>query len=346
LRLFPRIAKSQPESQDKAAGAAPTAHLPDKPATAASPEPDKRRGLFAHLVRGLAKTRENFEKHLKQFVGRSHVDEKCFEELEMALLEADAGVTVTEQLLDRLQQQVREKKLGPEQLLPALSAEVLQLLSAAAAPFAYPEKGSLRVYLVTGVNGSGKTTTIGKLAHLYRREGRQVILAACDTFRAAAVDQLATWAERTGAQIISQKAGSDPAAVAFDALQAARARQAEALIIDTAGRLQTKVPLMQELAKINRVVTRELGRSPDEVLLVLDALTGQNALSQARLFKEAVPLTGIVLTKLDSTAKGGIVLAIASELGIPVKLVGVGEKAEDLVEFDAEAFTHALFHNS
>ncbi len=224
-----------------------------------------------------------------------------------------------------------------------LAGEIHNLLAAAAKPLASPARGELCTYMVVGVNGAGKTTTIGKLAARFRKADWKVLVAAGDTFRAAAVEQLETWTRRAGVQLVAHQEGSDPAAVAFDAVQAAMARQAEALIIDTAGRLQNKTHLMQELAKVYRVACRELAKPLDEVLLVLDAGTGQNALSQARLFSEAVPVSGVILTKLDGTAKGGIVLAITAELGLPVKLVGLGEEIEDLQDFAPDPFVQALF---
>ncbi len=294
---------------------------------------------------GLVKTRTSLGQRLKEaFTRRSVIDDSLYEDLEEVLIQADVGVPTTMALVSALQEKVRRTRVqDPDQVQKLLATEISQLLKAKAQPLVQPQKGKLLVFLVVGVNGAGKTTTIGKMAYRYKQEGWKTIIAAGDTFRAAAVEQLEVWAQRSGVSIITSQEGSDPAAVVFDAIAAATARQAEVLIIDTAGRLQNKAHLMQELAKVQRVAARELGRPLDEILLVLDAGTGQNALSQARLFSEAVPVSGVVLTKLDGTAKGGIVLAIASELGLPVKLVGLGEGIEDLYPFDADAFVRAIF---
>jgi len=246
-------------------------------------------------------------------------------------------------LVDRLRERAREEKVTEaEELRAMLREEMVALLEKNAAPLKTPTEKPY-VIMVVGVNGAGKTTTIAKLAYRFQQEKAKVLLAAGDTFRAGAIEQLGVWANRLGVELIAHQEGSDPAAVAFDAITAAKARGSDVLIIDTAGRLQTKVNLMSELSKIHRVVQRELGRELDEVLLVVDATTGQNALSQGKIFSEAVPLTGIALTKLDGTAKGGIVLALANELDLAVKLVGVGEQYEDLQDFDARAFVAALF---
>lgn len=294
---------------------------------------------------GLVKTRTSLGQRLKEaFTRRSVIDDSLYENLEEVLIQADVGVPTTMALVSALQEKVRRTRVqDPDQVQKLLAMEISQLLKAKAQPLVQPQKGKLLVFLVVGVNGAGKTTTIGKMAYRYKQEGWKTIIAAGDTFRAAAVEQLEVWAQRSGVSIITSQEGSDPAAVVFDAIAAATARQAEVLIIDTAGRLQNKAHLMQELAKVQRVAARELGRPLDEILLVLDAGTGQNALSQARLFSEAVPVSGVVLTKLDGTAKGGIVLAIASELELPVKLVGLGEGIEDLYPFDADAFVRAIF---
>ncbi len=254
------------------------------------------------------------------------------------LLQADVGVVATTRIIDDLR--ARSRDVAPEGLLDVLRAELLQILGDTDRSLRHAD-GGLTVWLVTGVNGTGKTTTIGKLALREGREGRKVILAAADTFRAAADTQLERWAERSGAEVVKQAPGADPAAVAFDGVKAASARSADLLIVDTAGRLHTKKNLMEELSKIRRVIEREAG-PPTEVLLVLDATTGQNGIAQARAFTEAADVTGVVLTKLDGTAKGGIVIAVQQELGIPVKLVGVGEGVEDLEPFDPAAFVDAL----
>lgn len=281
----------------------------------------------------LARTRQALFRQAQSWFGGAR-DERAWEELEDALLSADVGVKTTARLLEAAQ---RACGLDPRQ---ALRAEILSLLK--------PVEGRLRlgeglqVITVVGVNGTGKTTTIGKLAHRFRAQGKKVALAAADTFRAAGIDQLAIWAQRAGAELVRHQEGSDPAAVAFDAVRAARARGHQVLIVDTAGRLHTKVNLMEELKKIHRVIGREVPGAPQEVLLCLDGHAGQNALPQARLFREAVGVTGIAVTKLDGTAKGGVVLAIAGELAIPIKLVGLGEGLEDLADFSAEAFLDGL----
>lgn len=316
-----------------------------------SPEPEPEaesgtrsaKGLFARLKQGLAKTRDNLVGKMDQLFSMREIDEEVYEELEAILIQADVGVETTLKLMDELRVEVKERRLKQASELKPVLAELIEKILV-------PHSGSIAavsskptVVLVVGVNGAGKTTTIGKLAYRYKNEGNRVLLGAGDTFRAAAIEQLEVWADRVGVEIIKQQAGSDPAAVAFDAIQAGKARNADVVIIDTAGRLQNKANLMNELSKIYRVVERELGRPADEVLLVVDATTGQNALSQAKHFSDAVPVSGIALTKLDSTAKGGIVVAIASELGIPIKLIGIGEQYDDLRDFDPHAFVAALF---
>jgi len=297
------------------------------------------------LGAGLAKTRDAWFKPVRRlFAGRA-LDENFWLNLEELLIGADVGVETTEKLLERLRRRVWEDGLiRPEEVRRAFEDELIRVLSVDGTGLNLRPDGPA-VILVVGVNGSGKTTTIGKLAHMLRSQGRRVIVAAADTFRAAAIDQLRVWAERAGAELVAHQPGADPAAVVYDALQAAKARGAGAVIIDTAGRLQTKVPLMEELKKVRRVIEKADGRSPDETLLVLDATTGQNGLSQARHFAEAVGLTGIVLAKLDGTAKGGIVFAIADRLKIPIKFVGTGEKIEDLAPFDPRAFVTALLED-
>lgn len=301
---------------------------------------DKLKGLKASL----SKTRQGLVERVEQILsGHKGIDESLYEELEEALIQADVGVDTTLRLLEGLRQKVREAKISePAELRRLLKSQIAEILEVGDSRLSLPAAG-LGVIMVVGVNGVGKTTTIGKLAYHFTSKGQCVIIAAADTFRAAAIDQLKIWGQRAGAEVISQCEGSDPAAVVFDSLQAARARQADVLIIDTAGRLHTKVNLMEELKKVRRVIQREYPTAPHEVLLVLDATTGQNAIAQARLFGETVDVTGIALTKLDGTAKGGIVIAVASELGIPVKLVGIGEKIEDLQFFRPSEFVEALF---
>jgi fused signal recognition particle receptor len=276
---------------------------------------------------------------------RGGVDEGSLERLEELLLANDFGVPVTLRLVDRVEELSRQGKARTEQdFLSAVEQELLAVLrgNGAETSLRFAQGGGPTVFLVVGVNGVGKTTTIGKLAHRLKRQGHRVLLAAGDTFRAGAIDQLRVWAERAGADFVGAQAGADPAAVAFDAIEAARARGADVVIIDTAGRLHTQSDLMAELAKVRRVVAKKVEGAPHETLLVLDATTGQNAVSQVRIFSEMLQLTGLVLAKLDSTAKGGIVVALKEQFGIPVKLVGTGEGIEDLEPFDAEQFAREV----
>ena len=299
-------------------------------------------GFFDKLKAGLAKTKNALFGRLDQlFRGFSKVDEDMLEELEEVLITADVGVGPTEKIIDGLRGKIRAEKITePEKVKTALE-EILVSMIGEGEPLVLDTKPS--VILVIGVNGVGKTTSIAKIANLLKSESKSVILAAADTFRAAAVDQLKIWADRVGVDIISHGEGSDPAAVVFDAVNAAKSRHSDVLIIDTAGRLHNKKNLMDELAKINRVVDRELPGCSRETLLVLDATTGQNAVSQAKEFRNSAPLTGLVLTKLDGTAKGGIVFSIREELGIPVKFICVGEQVDDLQYFKAGEFVSALF---
>ncbi|HXY76717.1 MAG TPA: signal recognition particle-docking protein FtsY [Steroidobacteraceae bacterium] len=276
------------------------------------------------------------------FKGRG-IDAAILEELETRLISADVGVAATERILAELSRRVARRELKDiKALTGALETSIVEILAPCAQPLVIDPARRPFVILVVGVNGSGKTTTIGKLAQRFTDEGRSVLLAAGDTFRAAAIEQLKTWAERSGALFAAQQAGADPGAVVFDAMQTARARGSELLIADTAGRLQSQVHLMEELKKVKRVIQRIDGSAPHEILLVLDANQGQNALVQARLFNEALGISGIALTKLDGTAKGGIVIAVAQELKIPLRYLGVGETSEDLGDFDARAFAAAL----
>ena len=301
-------------------------------------------GFFDKLKKGLDKTRENLTNKIEKLViGYADIDEDLLEELEEALILADVGIQTTETLMEAVRKGIKKKEIkSPEDLKPFLQKEITAILEKGENTMRTAEAGPT-VLLVIGVNGAGKTTTIGKLAAYYRGQGKNVLLAAADTFRAAAIDQLEAWGSRTGVPVIRHEEGSDPAAVAFDAVKAAVARKVDLLIIDTAGRLQTKSNLMQELEKINRVIGREIKGAPHETLLVLDATTGQNAISQAELFTKAAPITGVVLTKLDGTAKGGVVIGIKSQLAIPVKWIGVGESVEDLRPFVAQDFAKALF---
>ena len=300
-------------------------------------------GFFAKLKEGLTKTRDQFVSKVEGLLtGRRKIDEELYEELEEILISSDVGVNTSLELVEKLRKEVKQRKLQEAEELKDVLKELIADLLDHEVAMNLAERGP-SIILVVGVNGVGKTTTIGKLAHYYREEGKKVILAAGDTFRAAAIDQLEVWGQRAGAEIIKQKEGADPAAVAYDALQAAKSRGADLVIIDTAGRLHNKVNLMEELRKVKRVIERECPGAPHEVLLVLDATTGQNALQQAKLFQEVAGVTGIVLTKLDGTAKGGVVLGIQGEIKIPVKWIGVGEGMEDLRPFVPQEFAQALF---
>ena len=301
-------------------------------------------GLLNKWEKGLARTRKGvFDRISEVFRGKDSVDEVLMDELEQILIEGDVGVDTTMSLIEQLKQIQLEKKEGLEQKFrDLLKAELINLVREDIATVSPASAEKPHVILIVGVNGTGKTTTIGKMADRFRREGKKVLLACADTFRAAAGEQLAVWGKRAGVDIVKQAMGADPASVAFDALEAAMARGVDLLIVDTAGRLHTKVNLMEELKKIHRVLKKRMETAPHEVLLTLDATTGQNGLNQAKLFTEAVGVTGIVLTKLDGTARGGIVVAIRQNLGIPVKWVGVGEGIEDLIPFDAEAFVEGM----
>ncbi|WP_019242339.1 MULTISPECIES: signal recognition particle-docking protein FtsY [Bacillus] len=296
--------------------------------------------------KGLTKTRDSFAGKVNDLVARYRkVDEDFFEELEEILITADVGFDTVMTLIDELKLEVKRRNIqDPQEVQAVISEKLVDIYRKGDEDDpAISIQKDLTVILFVGVNGVGKTTTIGKLAHKYKSEGKNVLLAAGDTFRAGAIEQLEVWGERVGVNVVKQTAGSDPAAVMFDAVQAAKSRNVDVLLCDTAGRLQNKVNLMKELEKVKKVIEREVPGAPHEVILVLDATTGQNALVQAKMFKEATNVTGIVLTKLDGTAKGGIVLAIRNELGIPVKFVGLGEKMDDLQEFDAEKYVYGLF---
>jgi len=297
---------------------------------------------------GLEKTRNSFTSKVNDLVARYRkVDEDFFEELEDLLLQADVGFETVMELMDKLRYEVQRKNIkdtnGIQAVISEKLVEIYEQGEEDLIELTMQPDGELTVILFVGVNGVGKTTTIGKLAHRLKSQGKTVVLAAGDTFRAGAIDQLQVWGDRVGCEVIKQSEGSDPAAVMYDAIRAAKNRKADVLICDTAGRLQNKVNLMNELEKVHRVISREIPNAPHEVLLALDATTGQNALVQAQTFKEATNVTGIVLTKLDGTAKGGIVLAIRNKLHIPVKFVGLGEKMDDLQPFDAERYVYGLF---
>lgn len=301
-------------------------------------------GFFDRLKQGLTKTRETLTNKIEKLViGYADIDDDLLDALEETLIMADVGMETTERLMADVRQGIKKKEINePADLKPFLASRISEMLQEGSGAIRMAEEGPT-VFLVIGVNGAGKTTTIGKLAAYYKGQGKSVMLAAADTFRAAAIDQLQVWGDRSGVTVIRHEEGSDPAAVAFDAVKAAVARRIDVLLIDTAGRLQTKSNLMEELKKINRVIGRELPAAPHETFLVLDATTGQNALSQAELFSKAAPITGIILTKLDGTAKGGVIIGLKSSLSLPVKWVGVGEGIDDLRPFVAADFSKALF---
>ncbi len=304
---------------------------------------DEKQGLFKRLASGLAKTRQNIVSNMDSiFKGSSKIDEEFYEDLEETLIMGDIGVHATDQIIEDLRGQVKEQKIrDPEECRQILIDSIRNQMKSVETSYRFEEERS--VILVIGVNGVGKTTTIGKLASKLKQSGKKVILAGADTFRAAAGEQLTEWSHRAGVEIIGGQEGADPASVVYDAVQAAKSRNADVLIVDTAGRLHNKKNLMEELKKINRILEREYPDVYRETLIVLDATTGQNALNQAEQFQEVADITGIVLTKMDGTAKGGIVVAIQSELGIPVKYIGVGESIDDLQKFDADQFADALF---
>ena len=303
-------------------------------------------GFVDQLRKGLAKTHQGFvEKIDRLFLGKKTIDQDLLDELEALLFEADLGVKTSTKLIEGVRQGLnRGELLEPDKVKEFIKQEISQILQIGERPLLVDlSRTKPFIFLVVGVNGVGKTTTIGKLANQYTSQKKKVLIGAADTFRAAAVEQLEIWAKRVGADLIKQSEGSDPAAVAFDSVKAALSRGADLVFIDTAGRLHTKVNLMEEMKKLKRIIGRQCPGSPHEVLLVLDATTGQNAISQARLFHEAVGVTGIALTKLDGTAKGGIIVGITEELQIPIRYVGVGEGIDDLKEFKANDFVEALF---
>ena len=308
-------------------------------------ETEEEASFFSRLKNGLAKTRNNITGKLNGVLASfKSVDEELFEELEEILITSDVGVSTTMRILDKLRDRVKEQNIkAPSEVKELLKQEILAIMGEST------EKLGERtpvVILVIGVNGVGKTTSIGKIASKMKKSGKKVIIAAADTFRAAAIDQLEIWGKRIGVDVIKHQEGADPAAVIYDAINSAKSKKADILICDTAGRLHNKKNLMEELKKISRIIEREYPEANRETLLVLDATTGQNAISQAKLFKEAADINGLVLTKLDGTAKGGIIIAIKSELDIPVKFIGVGEKVNDLQEFSASDFVNALFEEN
>ncbi len=299
-------------------------------------------GLFDKLKQGLKKTRQGFVDKVEQLFNRRSIDDELFEELEELLIVSDLGVHTAMELVEDLRRKAKERRLSDADSLTGLLQELLGERLGVPVPMAI-ERGRLNIVIMVGVNGVGKTTTIAKLANRYKQEGLKVMLAAGDTFRAAAAEQLEIWGQRVGVPVLRHGEGADPAAVVFDAIQSAKARKMDLLIIDTAGRLHNKSNLMNELAKVGRVIARECPGAPHEVLLVIDATTGQNAVVQAKEFGQSVPLTGLVLTKMDGTAKGGIIFAIANEQQLPVKFIGVGEAMDDLRDFLPAEFVQALF---
>lgn len=325
------------ESEEAAPG------VPEENTEENKSEKSKKRGFFGKLIDGLTKTRDSFVSGLENvFSGFSEIDDDFYEELEEVLIMADIGVATTEKIIENLQEKVKENKIKEvavcRQLLVDSIKEQMRVHDDA-----YDFENKKSVVMLIGVNGVGKTTSVGKLASQFKSDGKKVILAAADTFRAAAIEQLTEWSNRAGVELIAGQEGGDPAAVVYDAVNAAKARNADILVCDTAGRLHNKKNLMEELKKINRIVEREYPDACRETFVVLDGTTGQNALAQARQFSEVADITGIILTKLDGTAKGGIAIAIQSEMNIPVKYIGIGEHIEDLQKFDADAFVDALF---
>lgn len=329
------------------------AATPEEQAIVQKPD-EPEAGFFDKFKAAVTATRENIAERLDSVIGsRRKIDADVLDELEEALIGADIGVQTSLEIIDKARLQVRRNQLGDvDELKRLIKSELQAILDSTASHRKHGTVASetevpLRikpyVIMVVGVNGVGKTTTIGKLAHRIKSEGNEVLICAADTFRAAANDQLAIWADRSGVHLIQQRQGTDPSAVLFDSIKSAKSRDADVLIVDTAGRLHTKTNLMNELEKMRRIASREVESAPHEVLLVMDAVTGQNGLEQARQFAKSVPVTGLVLTKLDGTAKGGIVVAIAKELGIPIRYVGIGEQMTDLVEFSTEAYINGLF---
>jgi fused signal recognition particle receptor len=308
-------------------------------------EEKKAPGLFERMKEAVSRTRENLAERIEEVVSFSkEIDRRTLDDLEATLIGADLGTATTHEVLEKLRAKADRKQIKDvDELKRLLKEELLAILTAANSRPVQKVDGTPEVILVVGVNGTGKTTTIGKLAQVFRTQGKTVLLCAADTFRAAAIEQLEVWSQRTGTEVIKTKPGGDPAAVLFDALRAANARGTDYVVVDTAGRLHTKSNLMAELDKMRRTAQRIIPGAPHETLLVMDATTGQNGLQQAKLFTEAAGVTGIVLTKLDGTAKGGVVVAICRDLGLPVRYVGVGEKAADLLPFDPEQFVDSLF---
>ncbi len=348
----PTEEQQDPQAEQQEISQSEAVQMPaEQPVTESPPESEpsddalkEKRSWFNRLKAGLAKTRNNIVGQISEVlrIGKT-IDEELMEEIEEILIQADVGVNTTLKLMDNVREVVTEKGLkDSSELAEVLKQEMINVLGEVDEHINVNGHQPYTI-LVLGINGAGKTTTIGKLAHRFKSEEKQVLVAAGDTFRAAAVDQLAIWCDRAGVELIRGGERSDPASVVFDAIEAAKSRQVDLLIVDTAGRLHTKKPLMDELSKIGRVMGRALAGSPHEVLLVLDGTVGQNAIMQAKFFNEAVPVTGVTVTKLDGTAKGGIVIAVKAEIGAPVKLIGIGEKLDDLRDFVGRDFVEALF---
>ncbi|MDD5759132.1 MAG: signal recognition particle-docking protein FtsY [Desulfobulbaceae bacterium] len=347
IPVAPVVATAPPPAEELAptqiAGPPPASTAPQPPPAKTA---ESKEGVLQRLKAGLSKTRESFLSKMDAvFLGKKVIDAQLLDELEEILITSDLGFRTVQDLLDEARRQVSRQELADAEALKRfLKARILSYLQQIERPaeLVMPESGPF-VILVLGVNGVGKTTTIGKLAHKFKQADNKVLLVAADTFRAAAIDQIKVWGERIGVEVCAQQPGADPSSVAFDALEYARNRDFDVIIIDTAGRLHTKVNLMEELRKIKRVIGKKCAGAPHEVLLVLDATTGQNAVSQARQFHEVAELTGLVLTKLDGTAKGGIVVNISREFDLPIRFIGVGEKMDDLRDFDPAEFVEALF---
>lgn len=337
--------QTEPESASESVTEPVTAEETATPAAApASAEPQDKPGLFGRLKQGLSRTSNKLTEGFASLVlGRKSIDDDLLEELETQLITADLGVDATNRIITDLTQRVARKQLSDvEALFNAMRDDMVNILEPSAKPLVVPEQSGPYVILMVGINGVGKTTTIGKLAKQFQQQGKKVMLAAGDTFRAAAVEQLQVWGQRNNIPVIAQPSGADSASVIFDALQAAKARDVDILIADTAGRLHTQSNLMEELKKVKRVMAKVDETAPHEVMLVVDAGTGQNALQQAQQFQQAVGVSGITLTKLDGTAKGGIIFAIANKTGLPIRYIGVGEKIDDLRPFKADEFVDAL----
>ncbi len=344
MGIFSKHKKSAPEQEPELSPASPPEKDTDvaPELTAVNENIEEKKSLFSKLRAGLRKTKDAMISKMRNVISNfSKIDDDLFDALEETMITSDLGPETSVQICDTLRTRVRERGVTDPNEILAMIQEIITEMLGEDQTITYPTKPT--ILLVIGVNGAGKTTTVGKLCHQLKQDGKKVVVAAADTFRAAAIDQLEVWTKRSEADLIRQQEGSDPAAVVFDAIAATKARGADVLICDTAGRLHNKKNLMQELAKINRIIETQAPECHKEVLLVLDATTGQNAVNQARLFKEVAAITGIVLTKLDGTAKGGIIVPIQNELGIPVKLVGVGEKIDDLQPFCAKDFVRALF---